>query len=365
MKLPSILLAMLIFAISLNAQSTIILRDTSIENSAIRYTQYPRDSFPAQIEHTIADEISDEITRYGMKVQSFFWDTLIAKNESFDTLYFYTYVDAASQTKKLRFISQNKAETKDYSTLDTLQIVFHHKNEKDFLEVPLVIKDLEDPVTFYVNHFQYGYIPELAKYLTIWPYQTGVSISLGDSVTFNQSADSIKYRVNEKVAPTDSSYFFFTNYDIKQGEIDFVKGRYEGKLSGYKAGFYLDKEVFTPKKLTVLYFGGHWCGPCKKENPSLLKMLEIAAEHDFDLKVFLTYQEGAKAEAEQYYLDNLQSTDHRLIKLGNEIIHKLRISTYPSYVLLDQDGKIIYRSDSSSQNFHSYFWAYLKANNNN
>lgn len=358
MKLVLRLLVFCFFCSNIFGQEDIYLEDTMIASSSIFYYHYPIDYFPADIESQVKDEHGTNIRRYRFKPKTFFWDTLATDTDLFNEEYIYTYEDVNSGSRGLCYISENNEV---YQTSDTLYLTFKNKKEIGSLLVPLIIQNLQKEVlTFTIDRIQYGYSSKYDKYISLWPYQTGVLIHFADSIYFDQGASSDYYRLNEKFSLNDATYLQFTNYRSDGNKVELQEGSYNGKVYGYKPGTYIYPDLHISDQLTVLYFGGHWCGPCKKENPRLLKMQEISLEKVFFLRTYLTYESGTKEEASKYYMENLFPIDYRLVELDSYTTHKLNAHEYPLYILIDMEEKILYRSDIDKGNFHFYFWEYLK-----
>lgn len=110
------------------------------------------------------------------------------------------------------------------------------------------------------------------------------------------------------------------------------------------------KSLFDGKKLVLLDFWGTWCAPCKELTPDLLVLNERYKEKiSF---VSLAYEKDP-LPVKDYVTKNKMDWHHGIIKgtpkSGNndsKLLSDLRIAAYPTFILLDSDLKILYRSYS-------------------
>ncbi|GLR16964.1 TlpA family protein disulfide reductase [Portibacter lacus] len=348
----------------LQGQHQIALTDTFISTSFLTYIQPIADSLPAEIEQNIESKNSVQ-HRYVLKVNSMFPYLDSAIQELYRPIYMYSYLDPISKEKKIEIINSNKLKNKAFSELDTLILNFQHKQESSYLSASVEYLNVNDQfLKFKLSHFQYGYVPELQKHITIWPYHMGASIAVSDSIAFNFNDLVYYYKIAEDFSSNDSVVYSFVDYDKENRTINLASQKKESKIYGYKPNTYIDTSFHVSDKLTVLYFGGYWCGPCKAENPKLIKMNELRVKEDFDLKTYLTYQSGKLKESEEYYIENLLPLQIKHIELGKEaLIRKLQITTFPTYIILDKNNAILYRSDGSKIEAHTFFAKLLRERN--
>jgi peroxiredoxin len=97
-------------------------------------------------------------------------------------------------------------------------------------------------------------------------------------------------------------------------------------------------------KLLLLDFWAAWCGPCRKENPNLVKVYNEYKKRGFDVfgvSLDSKKEEWIKAISE----DNLQWTQVSDLLRGNNAAAKLyAVNVIPSNFLLDDKGIIIARN---------------------
>ena len=106
---------------------------------------------------------------------------------------------------------------------------------------------------------------------------------------------------------------------------------------------YLDGE-FEKKKLIGLYFGAHWCPPCRKFSPALVAYYnKVSAAHpEFEI-VFVS--DDKSAGAMQNYMRDEQMpfpavTFDRVA--GNQALKKYCGESIPCLVVVDENGKVIF-----------------------
>lgn len=107
----------------------------------------------------------------------------------------------------------------------------------------------------------------------------------------------------------------------------------------------LHKE-FAKREYTLIDFWGSWCGPCIEDFPRLRNMTDSLNAKEFAVIgiacEYLNKPEAARTVVKEKQLDR---TDYFIdIFAKGNIVSQLKINTYPTYLLVDRDGKIIFRS---------------------
>ncbi len=95
-------------------------------------------------------------------------------------------------------------------------------------------------------------------------------------------------------------------------------------------------------KVVLIDFWASWCGPCRKENPNVVKIYQKYADKGFTiLSVSLDKDKNAWLEAIKK--DNLSWPNHvsDLKSWSNEAAQLYQVSGIPFTVLVDKEGKII------------------------
>lgn len=123
-------------------------------------------------------------------------------------------------------------------------------------------------------------------------------------------------------------------------------------LEGYAYSF---KDLFKSKELLLLDFWGTWCVPCKELTPSLVALNK--KHNDKVSLVSLAYELDSKP-VEKYVKSNNMNWFNGIIegkpKTANpsaKLIKDLRVDCFPTFILLDKDLKIVYRTCGGGENF--------------
>lgn len=115
------------------------------------------------------------------------------------------------------------------------------------------------------------------------------------------------------------------------------------------------KELAEKKGFLILDFWGTWCGPCKELTPELVELhQEIGDKIQF---VSLAFELDPKPVFE-YVTKNQMTWYNGIIKgkpksgdKSSPIIAGLRIESYPTFIVLDSELNIIYRTSGGGKNY--------------
>jgi peroxiredoxin len=135
-------------------------------------------------------------------------------------------------------------------------------------------------------------------------------------------------------------------YDQVKAKKDAMSFLDEGKIA---PDFTQAKMDGTPMKLSdlrgkvvLIDFWASWCGPCRQENPNVVKLYEKYKDAGFTvMSVSLDRDKAAWQKAIEK--DKLVWPNHvsDLKQWGNEVAKMYKVSGIPFTVLIDQEGKII------------------------
>ncbi len=110
------------------------------------------------------------------------------------------------------------------------------------------------------------------------------------------------------------------------------------------------KEITLSKirgKVTIIDFWAAWCGPCRKENPNVVKVYE--KYHDKGLEIIGVSLDGTPRQknAKQAWLDAIEKdglTWHQVSNLNyfnDPVAKQYNIRSIPATFILDSDGEIV------------------------
>jgi thiol-disulfide isomerase/thioredoxin len=135
------------------------------------------------------------------------------------------------------------------------------------------------------------------------------------------------------------------------------------KHFGYEIGNYisdielndLQNNKFTinstigQKKYTLIEFWGTWCGPCLAMTP---KIKELNQKYFKNLNVVSIAVDDDKKKVENYIKAHNMNWQMAIIQRShsttNSVLKKLNVKFYPTFILIDDKGKIISRDEPSS-----------------
>lgn len=95
-------------------------------------------------------------------------------------------------------------------------------------------------------------------------------------------------------------------------------------------------------KFVMIDFWASWCGPCRRENPNVVKMYK--KYHDDGFEVFSVSLDGNKEDwVDAIKKDGLIWSNHvsELEKWNSQVAQEYGVRSIPHSVLIDPDGKII------------------------
>lgn len=92
-------------------------------------------------------------------------------------------------------------------------------------------------------------------------------------------------------------------------------------------------------RVSVLYFWGTWCVPCRAVSPEISKIAKRFGEQDVDVFGVAVRERDPEA-ARSYLAENDYA--HRLVLGADEMARSFRVRLYPTVVVIDQEGRIAY-----------------------
>lgn len=283
-------------------------------------------------------------------------------------------------------------------------IIIDANNNSSFLDdkryaFPFVNRDVREHVNVLVARYDGKLKSTFLVPVTIEPFQNGAdsreleieliagSMRLGKVqinnktylIGFNnrnfglESSNNIDYTVNIREVPVNENdvneYNYLPYYDLDIGGslyhikkvtdgqlvMDFVKKLTDGGgRVGELAPAIEMPDVVTSKtfrlnlnsgKYTIIDFWGSWCVPCIEAMPMLvsahdkysakINFVNIALEYNKDINKLKGVIAAHNLNWPQLWVDR-----H---KIKNSVIYDYKVGTYPTTILLDKNGKIIFR----------------------
>lgn len=166
------------------------------------------------------------------------------------------------------------------------------------------------------------------------------------------------------------SYFSLSNLQLSSKSITLEAKSYEEGRFGYKSGKLVEnfedskrhirtnlidkgKAIYSTEYY-LLYFWGEWCHPCLKKIESNKKLFAKLNLQKVNLiNIALSRNQQSKLNTINLIQKN-QILGFHIIEnqtsLSDGLIQKLNVSTYPSYIIIDRKGMIIFRSDELNSN---------------
>jgi len=96
-------------------------------------------------------------------------------------------------------------------------------------------------------------------------------------------------------------------------------------------------------QITIISFWATWCAPCKKELNNIAEVYEEWVE-DYNVKlVAISVDDSRNASKVKTYINGQSWEYDVLIDSNSDLKRALNFPTVPFTLLLDKDGKIVYR----------------------
>jgi thiol-disulfide isomerase/thioredoxin len=181
-----------------------------------------------------------------------------------------------------------------------------------------------------------------------------------DTIKKVDFVNSIFYRPSEEIIFSDRilrfdglsqlcDTLFLTQLGENPNRIGFLRGFHAPALLGLNLSMTATQNVRQDGRFLLLDFLGSWCGPCIAMLPEI-KQFE-KKHHSKVQVVSVAYEYGDSKKLMKIVRDSLITwpvivNDNKDIK--NSIVNKLKVFSYPTYILISSDGVVLFRGVGSS-----------------
>jgi thiol-disulfide isomerase/thioredoxin len=233
------------------------------------------------------------------------------------------------------------------------------KSEVRFLDTfnIAVEEPLENTGKVIINNKRYGISVKSLFPKINFSDQQGVNLKI-----YRNNEAERKYDLTDTVKIDNS--FFYVSYLSAIGDSLILKRIQSEKVEGYSAGFFpynfrekdiLSDEVINPYefrgKFLLMEFWGTWCGPCRSIHNDLINFLKensrkinyVGIAYDDSVQLVKNYIEKSPETQRQIFIGT---------GTKKSIIDLFRITSYPTFILIDPKSKIVFR-DTGIKGFHN------------
>ena len=200
-----------------------------------------------------------------------------------------------------------------------------------------------------INEFQYSYISENNESYGVLPLLNTLIYTRG--VNYDRII-TLYEGLDEKIKKSPEGININTTLtNIKQrleAEKVTALGAKAPEFSGPnpKGETIALKDVTSKGKVTIIDFWAAWCGPCRRENPNVVRVYE--KYHDKGLEIIgvgLDGRRGQQKPKEAWIKaikdDNLTWHQVSNLRYFDEIAKLYNVNSIPSMLILDNEGRII------------------------
>lgn len=110
-----------------------------------------------------------------------------------------------------------------------------------------------------------------------------------------------------------------------------------------KEGLKNTSDVLAGKKRIGIYFGAHWCPPCRAFIPSLsdfYKLLNAEHGNDFEI-VFVSADRDVESFTEYFDTMPFLALPFDSREINAKLASKYRVSGIPTLIIIDTSGRVI------------------------
>ena len=293
-------------------------------NFSINYTVPNKDFYVLRVgEQTINLAINspDTIQVYGDGKNLLYYTNIIGNEASTQMMLFFREVNSFNalrdSVQQVANVDPEKVRELDAFFRPKLQSFQNYRTSfiRQNANSPALIAPLQsvDPM----NEF------DLYKSLT-----EGVIVSMEGSPT----AASLKNMLEQQQQRYNASQFLGPGQEVPDIVTKDINGK-DSKLSDLKG------------KIVLIDFWASWCGPCRRENPNVVKLYEKYKDAGFTI-YSVSLDKSREPWVRAIESDNLTWPHHvsDLKGWGSDLAKLYKVSSIPFTVLIDKDGKVIQKN---------------------
>jgi len=195
----------------------------------------------------------------------------------------------------------------------------------------------------------------------------GITIYMEGMYINNRPLKSVK--ADQGFIYTEGGKYLFNDYSIFDSVINLKDVSSVKKLEGSKVDYYVNLENiqkfikfdFVHNNNILIYFWGIWCKPCINKFESTLKLYDILrgsntemffCSYNFDEENVIKSQEFIADKINNKHVISVNAkTEMNRLDLWmsyNSLTSQLGVQSFPTYILIDNDGRILYKNSTLS-----------------
>ncbi len=232
----------------------------------------------------------------------------------------------------------------NYTLVLNLRDYFYGKfpfNNNETYNIAIQGLNKERPIVYIVPDSFDKKLYKGLKFLNNFAYKAGDTVNFSKN-QFELNFDDDMLRVQLSSIRNDNNSNN-RKYGRKIG--DYISNH---KIINLKSEVFELKDLVKKKQLTLLDFWGTWCSPCKKLTPRVKQIYSIYKD---DLTILGIAYDKEKKDVINYIKKNNMKWSHFFVdenKRANTIVDKMNVRSYPTFILINQKGKILFVGGSNS-----------------
>jgi|SRR5574344_168079 thiol-disulfide isomerase/thioredoxin len=250
-------------------------------------------------------------------------------------------IEGAKTQKSLDSLSAIQLNLYRTANLDSLEKAYSNASEAEKARIEEVYEKYSKEVEKVNN-----------AYMAAHPFSYITLNSIIQDIEKNPVADSQKklnefkakpeFAKNRKIASAEEALAIINSLQIGKTAPDFTQNDPEGNPVTFS-------NIYKKYKVTMVDFWASWCGPCRRFNPTLVKIYNKFKEKGFGI-ISVSLDQKKESWIKGIKDDNL--TWHHVSDLGywnNNVAKQYYVRFVPQNIFVDQEGKIIKRQVSEEE----------------